>query len=137
MILARLHIDEHSRCYESSKSRGFYPQIPIFASTASFWSKTKIIFAISSSNCIGSYIVKTDFLTYVQGQLRKKVVVLKKHLSEKPRNQRVKLRRMMYNTICFQTKIFFENFASRPPQAFLGKKICFLKKLFISFKTIF
>ncbi len=30
MNIARLRIDEHSRCYESSKNRGFYPQIPIF-----------------------------------------------------------------------------------------------------------
>ncbi len=65
MIIARLRIDEHSWCYESSKNRGFCPQIPIFENRASFWSKTKMIFGISSSSCIQPCVIKSVFLKNV------------------------------------------------------------------------
>jgi hypothetical protein len=56
LTIARLRTDELSRGYESPKNRGFCLQILIFANRPSFWCKSKVIFGISSSSCIESYI---------------------------------------------------------------------------------
>lgn len=52
LTIAPSRADEHSRCYESFKNPGFWPEISVFETKTSFLCKTKAIFGISSLSCI-------------------------------------------------------------------------------------
>ncbi len=71
--------NELSRYYEFSQNPGFWVLIAIFGNKKLFWCKTEVIFGISSSSCIGPYIVKTGFLKNIfwplcWGNLEEKVI---------------------------------------------------------------
>ncbi len=72
LIIAPCCICVHRSSKRYPKRPGFCPGIAGFANMRTFWRKTKVIFGISSSNCIESYITvsvsgeKSQFLCSIR-----------------------------------------------------------------------
>ena len=148
LTIAPFRADGYSQCYGSLKNLSFCPRIVNFTSTDTFLRKTKVIFEISSSSCIGPYVVKAVFLKkkfwpVCRDSLEKKsspFFVSKKHLSEKPRRYLESASKTASNGVqhnMLSKKNFFRKFWLGSPTGVFGQKNCFFEKSFISFKMIF
>jgi hypothetical protein len=58
LIIARCWISEHRPSQWSPKKPGFCPEMASFEKMRTFWRKTKVIFGITSSSSIESYITR-------------------------------------------------------------------------------